>query len=114
MTDDELRALLGNEQQVNAAMQEESAPSVPAPEQEQSADAQEVSDAERNISAEVPPAEPFMPPDPFALLNASQPKASETAPAEAAAPPTPDRHIFLYLMLALLVIGVRAFSVFCV
>ena len=38
MTDDELRALLGNEQQVNAVMQEETTSSEPAPEQDNPAD----------------------------------------------------------------------------
>ena len=117
MTDDELRALLGNEQQVNAVMQEETASSAPAPEQDNPAEASEIPAAESKTPAdtpEAPAAAPDKPADLFALLTAPQPEEPEPVNAAAAVQKKPSRHIFLYLMLTLLVIGVLAFAVFCV
>ena len=96
MTDDELRKLLGNEQNLNNPLSEPEIPPVPEP-------------------VSVPEALP----DPFAQ-SVPQPAAdsAETAPqadsAAAAAVQKPEKHLFLYTLMTLLVLGVLAFAVFCV
>lgn len=98
MTEEELRALLGNEQQVN---------DIPP-------------DAD-DIPPSAVPQDPFsvpeIPADPFAAFSAPEPGVSAAEPdgtAEAVLPEKPNRHLFLYTMLTLLVLGVLAFAVFCV
>ena len=94
MTEEELRALLGNEQHVN---------DIPP-------------DADDIPPVQIPAALPEIPADPFAEYKAPESgvTAAETEDTAAALPPKPNRHVFLYTMLTLLVAGVLAFAVFCV
>ena len=95
MTDDELRALLGNEERINSAFQDSGLSEEPVPSEQTPA-------SSGDISA-----------DPFAALIGTDAGAAAADAAEAL-PAKPESHLFLYLMLTLLVIGVLAFAVFCV
>ena len=91
MNDDELRALLGTEHHLT-----EDPFAVPPRPQEQA--------HERAAEPAGPPAFSFAPSSGDA----------EAPAAEASVPPRPNRHTFLYIMLTILVLGVLAYSVFCV
>ncbi|MBP0967641.1 MAG: serine protease, partial [Oscillospiraceae bacterium] len=91
MNDEELRALLGNEQQLTED---------PFGGQPQ--------------TTEQVPERPTEPAAPSAFSFAPAAAGAETPAAEVTVPPRPERHTFLYFMLTLLVFGVLAFSVYCV
>ena len=134
MTDEELKALLGDPVQTPAdplPAQEPVPPEQPdapeRPDQTGIPDAADTKNTANTVNPAEDPPEPKAAPQPmpepapvlpdlFAEAAAPKPALQTAGAAEAgpALPEQPKRHIFLYLMLTLLVLAVLGFAVFCV